>query len=393
MLCKRLTGRKSGFLPSRMNFEVPTALIGIVAEHSVNTPLKYVPAHEKVEDDEAETNDELVRTLLKISHITYEDSDHAMRSVHAKSHGLLRGELQVLDRLPPELAQGLFAQVRHYPVIMRLSTSPGDILDDEISTPRGCALKIIGVEGPRLPGSEDDTTQDFLMVNGPAFLKPDAKSFGRSLKLLAGTTDKAPGLKKVLSAVLRGTEKAIEATGGQSATLKSLGGHPETNVLGETFYSQVPILYGPYMAKIALVPLSSSLRNLTDAPVDLKGKPDGLRGAVSEYFSTHSAEWELRLQLCTDIEKMPIEDASKQWPEELSPYLAVARIKVPTQPTWQGDQSVKLEDGLSFSPWHGLAAHRPLGSVNRARRIAYHSSAQFRTSKNGCPFHEPSSLP
>ena len=44
---------------------------------------------------------------------------------------------------------------------------------------------------------------------------------------------------------------------------------------------------------------------------------------------------------------------------------------------------------MSFSPWHGLAAHRPLGSVTRARRMAYPVSAGFRVERNGCPIHEP----
>jgi hypothetical protein len=33
-------------------------------------------------------------------------------------------------------------------VVIRLSTTPGDILDDTVSTPRAPALKIVGVEGP-----------------------------------------------------------------------------------------------------------------------------------------------------------------------------------------------------------------------------------------------------
>ena len=47
------------------------------------------------------------------------------------------------------------------------------------------------------------------------------------------------------------------------------------------------------------------------------------------------------------------------------------------------------DDTLSFSVWHGLAAHRPLGSVNRLRKAAYEMSAAFRSSFNGCPIHEP----
>ena len=71
--------------------------------------------------------------------------------------------------LPAELAQGLFAKPRRYPVVLRISTVPGDILADSVSTPRGMSVKVIGVEGERLEGSENDVTQDFLLVNGPAF--------------------------------------------------------------------------------------------------------------------------------------------------------------------------------------------------------------------------------
>ena len=39
---------------------------------------------------------------------------------------------------------------------------------------------------------------------------------------------------------------------------KALGGHPETNILGETFYSQAPIRYGDYLAKVAVAPVFSS---------------------------------------------------------------------------------------------------------------------------------------
>src|SRR5258708_6928935 len=41
---------------------------------------------------------------------------------------------------------------------MRFSTIPGDILDDSVSTPRGLAIKVIGVEGERLEGSEARST-------------------------------------------------------------------------------------------------------------------------------------------------------------------------------------------------------------------------------------------
>lgn len=367
-------------------FSPPALSTGAIA------PLVYEPSFETAEEDEAQTIRELEETLHKISATVHKDEGHAFRSVHAKSHGLLHGELQVLDGLPEPWAQGVFERAGTFPVVMRLSTSPGDLLDDNVSTPRGLALKIVGVEGERLPGSEGDTTQDFLMVNGPKFLAPTAKAFLKNLKLLAATTDKAPGLKKVLSAALRGVESLVEKAGGESGKLKALGGHPETNPLGETYFTQVPMLYGRYMAKLSLAPVSPELTALTDAPVDLSGRPDGLRETVVEHFQRVGGTWELRVQLCVDLEKMPIEDASVEWSQELSPFIAVARVTVQPQAAWSEERVKSVDDGMSFSPWHGVQAHRPLGSIMRVRREVYAMSARFRASHNAAPVQEPTQV-
>lgn len=361
-------------------------------------PVPYDSRYEFEEEGEQETCAQLLQTLRGISSTTYADSGHATRSVHAKSHGLLHGRLQVLDNLAPELAQGLFATPAGYDVVMRISTIPGDILDDNVSVPRGMAIKLLGVPGTQLSSLDADaavapaSTQDFVLVNGPAFLAPSAKKFLGSLKLLASTTDKAPRLKQALSTVLQGAEKALEAVGGESGTLKSLGGHPETHVLGETYYSQAPILYGAYMAKVALVPVSPELAGLAGAPVDLDGKPNGLRDAVIAFFASHAATWEVRIQLCRDIDSMPLEDASVAWPEEDSPYLPVARITAPPQAGWSEALSRAVDDGMAFSPWHGVLAHRPLGSIMRVRKAAYAMSARFRFERTGNVVREPDSL-
>jgi hypothetical protein len=158
-------------------------------------PLRYHPDVEQLEADEAATADGLVATMRSINETTYKDSGHPLRSVHAKSHALLKGQIEILADLPPVLAQGLFATAATYPVAIRVSTIPGDVLDDNVSVPRGLALKIMGVPGERLEGSEDDTTQDFVMVNGPVFAAPTGKAFLKKLKLLAATTDVAEGAK------------------------------------------------------------------------------------------------------------------------------------------------------------------------------------------------------
>jgi hypothetical protein len=359
---------------------------------SPSRPVPYTAAYEVPEDDETVTTFDLKDTMHGISVKTFQDSGHAIRSVHAKTHGLLVGELSVLEGLAPEYAQGLFAQPGSYPAVIRLSTAPGDILGDDVSTPRGMAIKVVGVPGARVEGSEEATTQDFVLVNGPVFNAPDAKKFLGSAKLLASTTDKAPNLKRAFSAVARGVESAIEAVGGESVVLKALGGHPETHPLGETYYSQVPILYGDYMAKVSVAPVSAALTALKDAPVDLKDKPDGLRDAVVDYFAGHDGVWEVRVQLCTDPEKMPIEDASVEWPEDLSPYVAVARLRVAPQRAWSEERARRIDEGMQFNPWHALAAHRPLGSIMRVRKEVYAMSKRFRAERNGVEIAEPRDL-
>ena len=48
-----------------------------------------------------------------------------------------------------------------------------------------------------------------------------------------------------------------------------------------------------------------------------------------------------------------------------------------------------VDDRMSFSPWHGVAAHRPLGSVMRVRKAAYEAARAFRESRNRQPVDEP----
>jgi hypothetical protein len=287
----------------------------------------YDPAVEVPERDEPEIIAGILDTLAKNRAMMLRHTGRALRSAHAQCLGLLRGELTVLDDLPVQLAQGLFARPRRYPVVIRLSAMPSD---GGVATAYGLAIKVIGVEGERVAGSENDVTQDFVLVNKPVFKAANATEYLRNLKLLEPATEKAIPVEK------------------------------PAPVPGEIFYSQVPLRYGRYIAKINAVPVD----------------PQPAQGC----------SWEMRVQLCTDLKTMPIEDATVAWPEAASPYVAVARICVgPGAPC----NDAKTEAGLSFSPWHALAAHQPLGSINRARKMAYAPSAAFRGAPHRMPMTEP----
>ena len=51
-----------------------------------------------------------------------------------------------------------------------------------------------------------------------------------------------------------------------------------------------------------------------------------------------------------------------------------------------------MEEALSFAPSHSLAAHRPLGSIMRARMKAYADLGSARRRENGKPVREPRSI-
>ena len=355
----------------------------------MSTP--YPLAYQRYDDqlavpgpDEAELAAELDAVLLSICEQTWADEGHALRAVHAKSHGLLQARVEIPAGLAPELAQGVFATPAHYPALLRLSTTPGDLLADRVSTPRGVALRLCNVVGPRLAGAGPDGVQDFVMVNGPHFNAPDGKAFLRSLKLLARTTDRMDRTKQLISAILRGTERGLEALGGESVKLKAMGGEPPHHILGETFFSQLPSRYGDHIAKLQLVPVSPALRALADTKLDL-ADDHAIRSAVVDFFRSHDAEWELRAQLCTSLVEMPIDDAQAEWDEARSPYRIVARVIAPRQEAWSDAASRAIDDGVGFSPWHGLEAHRPLGEIMRLRRSAYAASQAFRAEKQGAP--------
>lgn len=360
--------------------------------HIAFSPLKYQPSFEVLKEDETTSQDKLQYSLRKISEITSGAPAYNARSVHLKSHGLISAEMEVYDNLPTPLAQGVFSKPNTLPLVMRFSTVPGDILYDKTTIPRSLAIKVLGVKGERLPGSETAVTQDFLLVNGASFLSSSVQIFLSNLKFAASTPETSTEFRHFLSRIFRATAKLVNSLKrGQQALIRNLQQAQETNILGETYFSQDPIMYGHYMAKIAFVPVSAELIALSNTPINRLAS-DGIRQSIVDYFTAHTAVWELRVQLCTDIQKMPIEDSTVIWSQEVSPYIPVARITAKPQIAWSPYRSHVVDDGMMFSPWHGIQSHRPLGSVMRLRKMSYEFSQRQKASQDADSIREPSNL-
>ena len=115
----------------------------------------------------------------------------------------------------------------------------------------------------------------------------------------------------------------------------------------------MPLLYGPYMAKVSVAPVSPELVALAGERIETRGKPNALRDSVNDFFGSRNGEWEPRVQLCTDRERMPVEDASVPWPEAESPYVAVARIVVTPQEAWTSTRSRAVTTACPSHPGTG----------------------------------------
>jgi hypothetical protein len=274
---------------------------------------------------------------------------------------------------------------------VRFSTSPGDLRSDQVPVQRGLAIKVIGVNGPR---AIDDgaTRQDFLLVNHLTLPFGTIGEYAALQKLLERQPRQGDLRQRVTRLGARIAAWVLARLGRPRPPVLELLATANHLILGETFHSMAALRYGDHVAKISAAPLSADVRALIGRPVDTRAGDSALRDLVTNFFTRHSAEYELRAQLRVDVDRMPIEYASVLWPEELSPHHRVAVLHLPAQDPYSDARRRYADDVLSFSPCHTLEAHRPLGSIMRSRRVAYPRSSGFRHTVNGVQEREPSSL-
>jgi hypothetical protein len=117
-----------------------------------------------------------------------------------------------------------------------------------------------------------------------------------------------------------------------------------------------------------------------DPPPRAGTSPDYLAEELARRLKAGPVAYDLRLQFYVDAASTPIEDASVEWREDVSPFVTVGRLTLPQQDvsSTRGRRVSDHIESLSFDPWHALEEHRPLGNVMRARNHAYRLSTQER---------------
>jgi hypothetical protein len=301
----------------------------------------------------------------------YYTGRHAERAGNTKTYGVVRGEFEILPDLPPTFRQGVFRENASYRAWVRFGGpgpfAPADIKDNGVLS---IGVKLMGVPGEKLLDDECWTV-DLTGISVPTFTSPNVVE---NLKLQQRLFEEIP-----LFYFINPFDSHF-----LDLFMSALYSRVQHSPLESSYWSCVPYLWGSgKAAQFRLSPRSSQLTPIPKNPPD-----DYLRDAMRTTLARSEWVFDFAVQLQTDPQRMPIENASVIWPEPLSPFVNIARLRLPPQ-TFDSQAQLAFADKLSFNPWHTVAEHRPLGNQSRARKHIYLKLSLIRQEMNHTRHVEP----
>jgi len=274
------------------------------------------------------------------------------RGEHPKQHAGLWATFRVADDVPGSMRVGLFATPRSYTAIVRFSNGRGP--DDTKPEVHAMAIKVIVPDGTGPP-----RIQDFIVADHSVF-------FARNVQHIF----------EFLVAMVKGTPvPQLAAT--SHPKVAGFSSVATRSLLDMTYWSQTPYKLGDGAVKYIVTPSASM-----DGPaVPLTSSPDCLRDALIEQltFQKRGAQFDLSVNPQADADTMPIEDPTEEW---TSAPVRLATISIHPHKCDVPEQQAFVEN-LSWTPWNALPEHRPLGGINRARKLVYEDSSALRHKTTG----------
>jgi hypothetical protein len=300
----------------------------------------------------------------------------ARRDAHPKAHGCVKAEFHIVDTLPQALSKGIFIPGKSYQAWIRFSNGSGDPTHADIKRDaRGMAIKVLGVPGKKLLEDEADvTTQDFIMINHPVFFATDP---ARYLSFMNDANSDHFYRKLLIPFDLgaKGTRIALQTRSSKIS-----------NPLQTRYWSMVPYQLGTGEGRQAVKYSARACAATADPPPKNPGH-DFLRDALRRSLQSGDACMEFLVQTRTS-DHMDVEDSRIEWKEAEAPFYKVATLRVPAQ-TFDTPEQNKFCENLSFTPWHALPAHKPLGVTNRLRKVIYDHISRVRHEMNDTQREEP----
>lgn len=334
-----------------------------------------VSAQEQIPAGEAAMTQDIIQTAIRIVD-QHREPTRYLRDAHAKAHGCVQAQVSVATDLDPALRQGVFSEPgKTWQAWMRLSNGNAYPQFDNMKDARGMAIKLLGVPGDQLlPSQQGRGEQDFVMFNHANFFVSDVAEYRQNVAAQADG-------KKVM-AFLPGWDPRQWQVRHLFIALATLSEAPPSPLL-TTYFSVSPYKFGNLNAKFRVTPEAGTCPAYTP-PAQNRDVPNFLRSALYQQLSTdrQPACFALQIQTQDATRYMPIEDTSVRWKESDAPFQTVAHIQVPAQDFDTPEQNLMC-DNFSFSPWHGIEAHRPIGGINRLRKAVYEAVSAYRLERNG----------
>lgn len=322
---------------------------------------------EQIREGEIDAAARLIATLRKEIETVYKDGE-ARRDAHPKAHGCINAEFEVAADLPKALRHGVFQPGHRYNALIRYSNgSPNASGKDITGDTRGMAVKLFGVQGEKLfPIPEQPDIQDFILISSPFFFINEAEGYAEFFEIV----DEGTGWDFFKIPFILGARGSWNAYKMLSQTI--------ANPLSTRYWSVVPYQLGEaeqrQAVKYSAKPCEPSDQQIPNDPSD-----NYLREAMVSTLSNGDACMTFMVQ--PRVGDLSVEDAILEWPEEEAPFYPVATITMPAQEFDTPAKNASCEN-QSYNPWHTLPAHKPLGMVNRLRRVVYESISDLRHNMN-----------
>lgn len=300
----------------------------------------------------------------------------ARRDAHPRAHGCVRAMFEVDDRLEPEFEHGVFQRGSRYPAWIRFSNGDSDPdRPDGAGDARGMGIKLMEVPGPKL-GADEHGTQDFVLIDHPVFFVDDPERYAAFFERL-NSPNPLVRAAAPLALGIRGLLIAREIRASRIA-----------NPLLARYFTMVPYRLGDDASQRA-VKYSARPCNPRENDPDEEAMQDPrfLRKAMRATLEQQDACFEFLVQPRTST-SMSVEHSMIEWNEGEAPFHRVATLTIPKQAFDLPAQDEFCEN-LSFSPWHARTDQRPLGVVNRVRKVVYDTVSRVRHELDGEQRHEP----
>ena len=334
-----------------------------------------------------------------VNSVAGEGVGRAVRFAHAKGYGLVRAEVEILDGLPLAYAQGIYAAPGRHDALIRFSNGVSHLGPDAfLSNAFGLALKMFDIAGTTLLDDEPDAgTFDYNTINMPVFF---CNTVAHYLFIQQLFTDAGSyfmrgkdGIRQLLTEYLtgKGTLAQEDWAWDELLAFLAMARLPPVNVLLSTYWTMGAVRHGDFIAKVRFAPVQAFADAAEQHEVDLASDADAYRQALVVELQQRPFEFDLQVQLCTNLEQMPVQDVTVEWLEALSPFVTVAKVRLPAQDI-SGADNLEAMDALSFAPWRVTAEHAPLGEIQRVRREVYRRSSIARHRLNGQERQEPRSV-